>query len=213
MPDKDQPTEVARRRWNRTARGYDVMEVVIEKLWARKWRPLLWSKVEGTHILEIGVGTGKNFPYYPVGAEITAIDFSSKMLERARDKANNQNVTVYLREMDLQNLEFADNTFDTVAGSAVFCCVPDPVRGIAEVERVCKPGGKVILLEHDLRANRILGWIANIANPLLVRMIGSNFNRRAVDNLTRNGLTLEKVTNLNAGIAKLIEARKRTPHS
>lgn len=164
--------------------------------------------MKGKDILEVGVGTGKNFPYYPENADITAIDFSDKMLSRAREKAQKQNVKVHLRQMDIQNLEFEDNTFDTVVASFVFCSVPDPVRGLMEVERVCRPGGKVVLLEHVLSANRILASIMNLANPMIVRMIGANINRRTVDNVTQSGLNIEKVTELAAGIFKLIEARK-----
>ena len=167
-----------------------------------------WSKVEGTHVLEVGVGTGKNFPCYPQGAEITAIDFSERMLERARAKADRQKVKVRLLQMDVQNLQFEDNSFDTVVASFVFCSIPDPLRGLAEVQRVCKAGGKVVLLEHVLSANRILGWLMNLANPLTVRIAGANINRTTAENVARSGLKVEQVTDLALGIFKLIEARK-----
>ncbi len=208
MSTQDKATEIAKRRYNRIAPLYDLMEGLIERSRYSKWRDLLWSKVEGTHILEVGVGTGKNFPYYPADAEITAIDFSEKMLKRAKDRASKQKVKVRLQQMDVQNLEFEDNTFDTVVASFVFCSVPDPVRGLREVKRVCKPGGRVVLLEHVLSANRILGWLMNLANPLVVRMNGANINRRTVENVAKSGLVVEQVSDLGSGIVKLIEARK-----
>ncbi len=201
-------TEAARRRYNRIAPVYDFMESLVERSRYSKWREMLWSKAEGNNILEVGVGTGKNFPYYPGDAEITAIDFSEKMLSRAREKANKQRVKARLRQMDVQNLEFEDNTFDTVVASFVFCSVPDPVRGLKEVERVCKPGGKVLLLEHVLSANRALAWFMNLVNPLIARTMGPNINRRTVENVGNSGLMVEQVTDLAAGIFKLIEARK-----
>jgi len=213
MPCEDKVTKIARGRYDRNAPFYDLMEGLIEGARFKQWRPLLWSKAEGNRILEVGVGTGKNFPYYPAGAEITAIDFSEKMLERAKAKARRQDVNVSLQQMDVQNLEFEDNTFDTVTASCVFCSVPDPVRGLMEIERVCKPDGKVVLLEHVLSANRILALLMNLVNPLTVRMMGPNINRRTVENVTKSGLVVEQVTNLWLGIFKLIEARKRTPHS
>ncbi len=219
MSTEDKATEIARRRWNRTSRRYDRLMAVMDRLVFRlnlgKWRELLWSKVESSNILEIAVGTGNNFDYYPANAEITAVDFSEKMVERAKDKASRQNVRVHLQQMDVQNLEFKDNTFDTVAATLVLCSVPDPVRGIREVKRVCKPGGKVVLLENDFSTNRILGWVIKLANPLLVRMIGANFNRRPVDIVAKSGLTVEQVTNLWASPFnwKLIEARKKAPFS
>ena len=202
-------TETARRRYDRIAPVYDLMESAMEGFGYGKWRKLVWSRVEGADILEVGVGTGKNFPYYPATAEITAIDFSERMLQRAKDKAAAQQVRVDLKQMDVQNLEYADNMFDTVVASFVFCSVPDPVRGLKEIERVCKPAGKVVLLEHVLSANRILGWLMNLVNPLVVRMMGANINRRTVDNVAKSGLIVEQVTDLGAGIFKLIEARKR----
>ena len=171
----------------------------------------MWSKVEGSNVLEIGVGTGKNFPYYPKDTKITAIDFSDKMLARARDKARKQGVTARLEEMDVQKLKFADNTFDTVVASFVFCSVPDPVQGLLEVERVCQPRGKVILLEHILSANRVLASLMNLVNPIVVRTMGPNINRQTVENVAKSGLMVEEITDLAAGIFKLIEARKKPP--
>ncbi len=208
MTAASEATEVTRKRYNRVAPLYDLMEGFIERSRYGRWRDLLWSRAEGTNILEVGVGTGKNFPYYPEGTEITAVDFSDKMLSRARRKAEVSGIEVRLKQMDVQNLEFEDNTFDTVAASFVFCSVPDPVRGIKEVERVCRPGGKVVLLEHVLSANRILAWLMNVYNPLVVRIVGANINRRTVDNVDKSGLKIENITNLAAGIFLLIEARK-----
>ncbi|MFQ6122042.1 MAG: class I SAM-dependent methyltransferase [Dehalococcoidales bacterium] len=211
MSTEDKATEIAKRRYNRIAPLYDLMESLIERSRYSKWRELLWSKVEGHHILEVGVGTGKNFAYYPTDAEVTAIDFSEKMLKHAQNRASQQKLKVHLQQMDVQRLEFADNTFDTVIGSFVFCSVPDPVRGLIEVERVCQPGGKVALLEHVLSANYIMGWLMNLANPLVVRIIGANINRRTVEHVTKSNLVVEQVTDLGVGVFKLIEARKKRP--
>ncbi len=207
MTMENKATEVARRRYNRIAPVYDLMESIVERSRYSRWRQVLWSKVEGKDILEVGVGTGKNFPYYPANAEITAIDFSEKMLNRARQKAEEYNVKVDLQQADVQNMSFEDDTFETVVATFVFCSVPDPVKGLKEIGRVCKPGGKVLLLEHVLSANRILAFLMNLVSPIVVRAMGPNINRKTVENVANSGLKVEKVIDLAAGIFKLIEAR------
>ena len=208
MPIDVRATERARKRYNRTAAFYDLMESAMEKMRFSAWRSLLWSKAEGKRVLEVGVGTGKNFPYYPPGADMVAVDFSDRMLARARERAATGNVKVGLHLMDIQRLEFPDNSFDTVVAAFVFCSVPDPVLGLTELWRVCKPGGKVLLLEHVLSEKRALRLIMNLAAPLVVRVTGANINRRTVANVNRSGLVIEKVTDLAGDIVKLIEARK-----
>ena len=209
MTTESNDTKATKRRYDRIARVYDFMEGLIERSRYSKWREILWSKVEGSNILEVGVGTGKNFSYYPKNSQITAIDFSEKMLERAQGKASQQKVKVNLRQMDVQALEFEDNTFESVVASFVFCSVPNPIRGLTEIERVCKSKGKVVLLEHVLSGNPVLAWLMNLVNPLVVRIMGANINRRTVENVIKSGLVVEQITDLGWGIFKLIEARRR----
>ena len=94
--------------------------------------------------MEVGVGTGKNLPYYLREIEIAAIDFSPGMLKCARKKASTEDVRVALIEMDVQKLDFPDNYFDTVFATFVFCSISDPVLGLKELKRVCKPASEYL---------------------------------------------------------------------
>jgi ubiquinone/menaquinone biosynthesis C-methylase UbiE len=202
----DDQTRRTRARYDRIAGVYDPMEVVVERLGFSRWRPLLWNRVRGPRVLEVGVGTGKNFPYYPPGMDVTAIDISPKMLERARQKAERDGVEVTLELQDAQDLQFPDDSFDTVVATFVFCSVPDPVRGLREAARVLRPDGQLLLLEHVLSHKPVLHSVMKIANPVVVRLSGANINRETVENVSRAGLSLVSVEHLWADIVKLIEA-------
>lgn len=207
MIDQEQ-TEATRRRYSRIAPVYDAMDSLSERRY-RSWRERLWSLVRGPALLEVGVGTGKNIPFYPADLKVTAIDLTPGMLDRARRKAASLDVDVDLRAGDVQALEFADGEFDDVVTTFVFCSVPDPMLGLSEVRRVLKPGGRLLMLEHVRAANPLLGLLMDAANPLAVRMAGANINRRTVDNVARTGLELEHVEDVGLrGIFKLIVARR-----
>jgi ubiquinone/menaquinone biosynthesis C-methylase UbiE len=197
-----------KKRYDRIAPYFDGMEAIMEGLFFKSWRKRLWAKVDGHHILEVGVGTGKNFDYYPQDARITAIDFSDKMLMQARHKRDRKNVTVELDLMDVQSLYFADNSFDTVIASFVFCSVPAPVKGLKELYRVCKPGGQVLLLEHLLSSKPLLAGVMNLLNPVVVALAGANINRNTVKNVQACGFASVRVDEHSGDIIKLIEARK-----
>lgn len=201
-------TARTRARYQRIAPYYDYMESLAERRY-RPWRRRLWSLVQGPQVLEIGVGTGKNLPYYQPGLSITAIDLTPGMLERARRRAVVPGVNVTLQLGDAQQLDFPDDTFDEVVATFVFCSVPDPVRGLCEAARVLKPGGRLLLLEHMRAAAPVLGVLMDLLNPLVVRIMGANINRRTVENVRLSRLKVEEANDLGlGGIFKLIVACK-----
>lgn len=204
MRDK---TEIIRKRYDRAAKYYDAIENMMEKKWFSQWRKLLFSHVKGPKVLEVGVGTGKNMPYYSQDWEIVAIDFSPKMLEKAKERAAKLNLQVDLRLMDVQHLEFSDNSFDTVVTACVFCSVPDPILGLKEIRRVLKDDGVLVMLEHVRSKKEPIGTIMDILNPLVVGLYGANINRNTVENLKKAGFEIVEEKNLLSDIVKLIIAK------
>lgn len=194
--------------YDRLAPYFDGMEAIMEGLFFSRWRERLWSKVTGEHILEVGVGTGKNFRYYPKNARITAIDFSPKMLELSKQKQTRKNIAVHLDLMDVERLYYADNSFDTVVATFVFCSVPAPRAGLRELYRVCKPGGQVILLEHMLSSKPWLAKLMQALNPLILAALGANINRQTLKNVQACGFNQVLVDSRSGDIIKLIQAIK-----
>lgn len=180
-------TETIKKRYNRISGVFDLMEHIMKE----EWRKELIQQADGS-VLEVGVGTGTNLKYYSKEVQVTGIDFSPNMLKRAREKANRLPVDIQLFEMDIQNLEFPDNTFDTVISTCVFCSVPDPVQGLKEIRRVTKPNGKIIMLEHMRSENQIIGKFMDILNPIGLYFIGANINRRTIDNIHSSNMKIVK---------------------
>jgi ubiquinone/menaquinone biosynthesis C-methylase UbiE len=197
-----------RQRYDRLAPYFDSLEGVLEGLLFRRLRKKLWAQAAGAHILEVGVGTGKNFAFYPDDARITGIDFSPKMLEIAQHKQQRKQIAVDLTLMDVQSLDYADNSFDTVIGSFVFCSVPKPRKGLKELYRVCKPGGQVLLLEHVLSSNKTLATLMNLFNPLVVNTLGANINRQTLKNVQACPFQKIFIDPASSDMIKLIRAIK-----
>jgi len=204
MKDK---TEIIRKRYDRAAKYYDTIESIMERRWFSKWRKLMFTFVKGPKILEVGVGTGKNMFYYRLDWDIVAIDFSPKMLEKAKERLTKLQLDVGLRQMDVQHLEFTDNSFDTVVTACVFCSVPDPVLGLKEIRRVLKNDGLLVMLEHVRSKKETIGKVMDILNPLVVGIYGANINRNTVDNVKKAGFEIVEEKNLLADIVKLIIAK------
>jgi phosphatidylethanolamine/phosphatidyl-N-methylethanolamine N-methyltransferase len=125
----------------------------------------------GTHVLEVGVGTGINLSLYPRTCRVTGIDLSSKMLEKAQGRIDSKGLHhCDVIEMDATKLTFPDNSFDVVYAPYVISVVPEPVDVAREMYRVCKPGGRVIILNHFKSANPIMGRIETAISPMTVHI-------------------------------------------
>lgn len=191
-------TETTRRRYQRNASFYDWMEGGMEKQHAA-WREQLWPLVNGPKVLEVGVGTGKNIAYYPADLETTGIDLTSGMLECAKVRAQELKKSGQLRLGDVQRLDIADQSFDSVVSTFVFCSVPNPVLGLQEIRRVLKPRGRLYMLEHMRSEKPAVGKIMDLLNPLVVCIMGANINRRTVENVRLSGLEIVQVEELAGG--------------
>ena len=194
-------TAQTKTRYNRIAPYYDVLEIISERAFSG-WRRRLLDRAMGK-VLEIGVGTGKNFPYYPEGVDVTGLDIADRMLIHARLRADKLGFPVQIMEGDVQSLPFPENYFDTAVATFVFCSVPDPVLGLKELGRVVKPGGKILLLEHVRIDKPLIGFIMDIMNPFFLHFIGSNINRRTVENVGNAGLRIEKIEHL--GLMEMVK--------
>ena len=196
----------AEKRYDRIAWLYDLMEMPMERMFFSGLRKELLSSLQGK-VLEVGVGTGKNLPYYPEGVELAAIDISSKMLAKAGRRAERLGIKADLREMDAENLDFPDDYFDYAIATFVFCSVPDPVKGLMELNRVVKDDGLILLIEHVRSENRFLGKIMDWLNPVVRAVMGPNINRRTVKNVEKAGLQVISVERRGPEIVKKIQAR------
>jgi phosphatidylethanolamine/phosphatidyl-N-methylethanolamine N-methyltransferase len=177
-------TDAATRALSVTAVENDFVTRVYENItWAYDWTfgPTLHTgRVQaikrmaikpGERVLEVGVGTGINTLLYPRDCSVTGIDLTSSMLDKARDRVARGGIqNVRLLEMDAADLKFADNTFDIVYAPYVISVVPDPIAVVREMRRVCRPGGRVIILNHFRSTNRAWAWLDRAISPLTVHI-------------------------------------------
>lgn len=179
----------------------------MERFVAARWRPLLFTGLTG-RILELGVGTGKNLPHYPVDAFVTAIDPAERMLEKARRRAKADGIDVTLLQADAQELPFDKESFSAIVASFVFCSVADPGKALSEALRVLEAGGELRLLEHQRPPQPKLARSFDLLNPLAVRLTGANINRPTDATVAASGFSLDSSQPLDRfGIVRLIKAR------
>lgn len=192
--------------YDKFAKGYDKALAPFEKRFLSRWREETLSFLpENARILEIGAGTGANFTFYPPSPCAVASEISIKMLELARNKAEQR---IALVQADAETLPFAANSFDAAFATLVFCSVPNPENAFAELRRVVKKGGKIVLLEH-VRPSNLLGFAFDFLNIFTVRLIEDHFNRETAKLAEHSGLRILEIRKKAFGIVNLIVCENR----
>ena len=203
---------------------YDrAMRPLERRVFGRLRASLVGGLPAGARLLELGAGTGANFPFYPEGACGVASEPSREMLRRAvvrlraegptraeggeaRAEGGEARARVWLVQAAAERLPFADDSFDAAFATLVFCTVGEPAAAFAELRRVVRPGGAVALLEH-VRPPGLLGRLFDGLNLLTVPLLGDHFNRRTADEARRAGLRVERVEPHLRGVVQLITCR------
>jgi ubiquinone/menaquinone biosynthesis C-methylase UbiE len=195
-------------RYQRIAPVYDLLELPFEYGRYRQIRRLLFQGLSG-RVLDAGVGTGRNFPFYPPGTKVIGIDISPAMLARAERKRKSAPVDVQLRQMDVTRLDFADQTFDAAVATFLFCVLPEEsqVPGLRELSRVVKKGGSVRLLEYVRPHRSVRRVIAKLWEPWIAWAYGASFDRRTEEHIPRAGLEIIEARFLVDDLVRLISAR------
>jgi ubiquinone/menaquinone biosynthesis C-methylase UbiE len=173
----------------------------------REW---VCSRATG-EVLEVAVGTGRNLPFYPAEVTVTGVELSPAMLDIARTRAAELGREVELREADAEDLPFADGSFDTVVCTLSLCTIPDHARAIAEMARVLRPGGRLLLLDHIGSRWWPVWAVQRLIDVLTVRTAGEYQTRRPAPMLAAAGLQIVESQQLKLGTVERLHARKPSP--
>jgi len=194
--------------YNRIARLYDIFDLPFERFRYMPLRRLLFEGMSG-NLLDAGVGTGRNFPFYPKSASVTGIDLSPAMLERARWHQNKLGTAVDLREMSVTELDFADDYFDGIVSTFLFCVLDDELQqpALEELGRVCRPDGTIKILEYAISKKPVRRFVMKLWAPWVRFAYGAEFDRQTEQYLQAAGLELIEDKFVYKDIIKLLIVR------
>jgi ubiquinone/menaquinone biosynthesis C-methylase UbiE len=194
--------------YERIAPLYDVLDLPFEYGRYRRIRPLLFSGLSG-RILDAGVGTGRNIPFYPAHAEMVGIDLSPAMLARAERRRRSLGAKVELQRMDVTKLAFPDASFDGAVATFLFCVLPDELQAPAlrELARVVRPGGEIRLLEYVRPTGAVRQVLARLWEPWMRFAYGAGFDRRTEAYVPEAGLEVVEARFVVDDLMKLLVLR------
>ncbi len=193
--------------WDRHADDYDRSMTWAERRLFEDTRPWITGRARG-RTLEVAVGTGLNLEHYSRDIELCGIELSPRMLALARRRSSALGREADLRLGDAQNLEFDDASFDTVVATFALCCVPDDARAVAEMARVLRPGGLLLLADHVESTSLWLRALQRMVEIGSVPFAGEHFRRRPLRHVEAAGLRIEEHDRFKRGLVERLAARK-----
>ncbi len=204
-------TARSRRLWDRMAPRYDRdMRRLEPLLFGRDARPWVCAQASG-EVLDVAIGTGLNLPQYPPGVRVTGVDLSPVMLAAAGKRATDLGLTVALSEADAEHLPFDDASFDTVVCTLSLCSVGDDRAAIAEIHRVLRPGGQLLLLDHVAATSRILLTLQRLWEEVTLRFAGDYQTRHPLPLVEQAGLVVTDSRRTKLDTVERLRAVKPTP--
>ncbi len=207
MPATTGEAAKLRRYWDRHAPRYDQQMRFFDRNLFGDTRAWVCAQATGD-TLEVAIGTGLNLELYPDNLRLTGIDFSPAMLERARDRARQLGRAVDLQEGDAHALAFPDASFDTVVCTFSLCSIPDERQAVAELWRVLRPGGRLLLADHVAGAAWPTRAVQRLLELVTVPLGGEHFLRRPLQHVRAQGFQVERRERFKAGIVERLAARK-----
>jgi SAM-dependent methyltransferase len=207
--DRERQNAQRMRAWRRQAPTYDRLI----GWWERRFfgednRPWACSRAYGT-VLEVAVGTGLNLPFYDAGIELVGVDLSPDMLAIARRRALEAGQAVDLREGDAHDLDFDDESFDSVVCTFSLCNIPDFDRALGEMHRVLRPGGKLILVDHVRSSAKPVLWLQKVAELVTLRLDGDHLTRRPSLSVEQHGFEITERERFARGVVERLVAVKQ----
>jgi ubiquinone/menaquinone biosynthesis C-methylase UbiE len=200
-------SEWLRGQWDKYAPRYDQAMRLPERLQFGDGRAWVCTRATGA-VLEVAVGTGLNLPHYPADVTLTGVDLSPGMLEHARRRSVELGREITLVEGDAQDLPFPDATFDTVVCTLGLCGIPDDRVAIAQMRRVLRPGGRLLLLDHVGSHHRLIRLGQRLLEKVTLRQLGDYQTRRPLPLVEQAGFVVERAERLKAGTVERLAARK-----
>jgi ubiquinone/menaquinone biosynthesis C-methylase UbiE len=203
---------VKNRTYDRIAPLYDLLDSPYEYTWRGRLRARMFEGLSG-RILDAGVGTGRNIPHYPKGAEVIGIDASNGMLEQARRRGERLGARVQLVQADMMRTEFPDAHFDSIVSTFVFCVLDDDQQlpALRELRRICKPGGRIRLLDYTLSTRPFTKLLMRTLEQMSNRLFAARYDVHTEDYVEPAGLTTVDRRFVFSDMVRLLELRPAEP--
>ena len=200
-------TERIRRLYDDRAATYDRSLGIVERVMLGHLRQAYGALLRG-ETLEVGVVSGLNLPFFsPDVTRAVGVDLSEEMLRHARERASQLKIPFTLMQADAEALPFPDASFDTEAISLALCTIPDPAQALLELGRVCRPGGRIVILEHVRSTARPLAALQRVLSPLNERAIGCHLDRDTFGLARSLGFSIDETRSRLFYSVRLVVAR------